>query len=35
VLNSKTSKIEELTSFLPKLKNQIPTFERRKAYILE
>jgi hypothetical protein len=35
VLNYRTSKIEELITFLPKLKNQISSFEKNKAYLLE
>jgi predicted nuclease of predicted toxin-antitoxin system len=35
VLNSKTSKIEELVTFLPVLKNQISLFEKHKAYLIE
>ncbi len=35
VLNSTTSKIEELITFLPNLKNQITFFEKHKAYLIE
>ena len=35
VLNSETSKIEELLLFLPNLKAQISKFEKYKAYIIE
>ncbi|TLV00911.1 DUF5615 family PIN-like protein [Dyadobacter luticola] len=34
VLNSFTSKIEELVTFLPSFKSQIENFERHKAYII-
>jgi predicted nuclease of predicted toxin-antitoxin system len=35
VLNSKTSKIDELITFLPSLKNKIPFYEKHKAYLIE
>ena len=35
VLNSFTSKLEELVLFVPSFKSQIDTFEKRKAYIVE
>ena len=35
VLNSLTSKIEELVIFLPSLKSQIAQFEKHKAYLIE
>jgi hypothetical protein len=35
VLNSKTSKIEELLTFISNLKSLIPTFEKHKAYLIE
>lgn len=35
VFNSKTSKIEELESFIPIFKSQISSFEKNKAYLLE
>jgi predicted nuclease of predicted toxin-antitoxin system len=34
VLNSKTSKVEELIPFLPSLKSQIKDFKKHHAYIL-
>ena len=34
VLNSLTSKIEELTLFIPSLKAQIDRFEKHKAYLI-
>lgn len=34
VLNSFTSKIEELIGFLPSLKSQIKTLQKHKAYII-
>ncbi len=35
VLNSKTSKIEELITFLPNFINQVFSFEKHKAYLIE
>jgi predicted nuclease of predicted toxin-antitoxin system len=35
VLNSLTSKIEELVLFLPSFKAQVDKLEKRKAYIIE
>jgi predicted nuclease of predicted toxin-antitoxin system len=35
VLNSFTSKIEEIITFLPSFKSQIKIFEKRKAYIID
>ncbi len=35
VLNCITSKVEELIAFLPAFRNQIPSFEKRKAYLIE
>jgi hypothetical protein len=35
VLNSSTSKIEELVLFMPSLKAQIDTLEKHKAYIID
>ena len=35
VFNSKTSKIEELESFIPNFKLNISSFEKNKAYLLE
>ena len=35
ILNSFTSKIEELKEFIPSLENGIKTFEKHKIYILE
>lgn len=35
VLNSLTSKIEELVLFIPSLKKQITGFEKHKAYLIE
>jgi predicted nuclease of predicted toxin-antitoxin system len=35
VLNSRTSKIEELITFLPNLKNRIQSFEKHQAYLLK
>lgn len=35
VLNSLTSKIEELILFIPSFKEQIKKFEKHKAYIIE
>jgi predicted nuclease of predicted toxin-antitoxin system len=35
VLNSVTSKIEELITFLPSLKLQINSLEKHKAYIID
>ena len=35
VLNSFTSKIEELITFLPSFKSQINILEKHKAYIIE
>jgi len=34
-LNSRTSKIEELVTFLPSFKSQINNFQKQKAYIIE
>lgn len=34
VLNSRTSKIEELVQFIPSFIAQLTTFERHKAYIV-
>ena len=35
VLNSLTSKIEELILFIPSFLKQVPDFEQHKAYIIE
>ncbi|WP_221390627.1 DUF5615 family PIN-like protein [Dyadobacter sp. NIV53] len=35
VLNSFTSKIEELISFLPSLKSQVTILQKHKAYIID
>ena len=35
VLNSLTSKIEELILFMPSFKSQMDAFEKNKAYIIE
>lgn len=35
ILNSFTSKIEELTEFLPALRLQIPNLQKHNAYIIE
>ena len=35
VLNSQTSKIEELIQFIPSFLKQIPHLEKNKAYIIE
>jgi predicted nuclease of predicted toxin-antitoxin system len=35
ILNSRTSKVEELVNFIPSLKSQIINFQKRKAYIIE
>jgi predicted nuclease of predicted toxin-antitoxin system len=35
ILNSRTSKIEELVTFLPSFKSQINNLQRQKAYIIE
>ena len=35
VLNSLTSKIEELITFLPSFKSQVHKLEKHKAYIIE
>ena len=35
VLNCKTSKIEELVTFLPSFKSQVDHFHKKKAYIIE
>jgi hypothetical protein len=35
VLNSLTSKLEELLLFLPSFKAQVNKFEKHKAYIIE
>ena len=35
VLNSSTSKIEELILFMPSFKAQVNRLEKRKAYIIE
>ncbi len=35
VLNSNTSKLEELVTFLPSFKNQIGSFQKHKAYLIE
>lgn len=35
ILNSSTSKIEELVTFLPSLNKQISGFEKKKAYLIE
>lgn len=35
VLNSKTSKIEELVTFLPSFNAQVGKFQKHKAYIIE
>lgn len=35
VLNSKTSKVEELVTFLPSLKTQINEFKKYEAYIID
>ena len=34
ILNSLTSKIEELITFIPSLKDQIQSLEKNKAYII-
>jgi hypothetical protein len=35
VLNSTTSKVEELITFLPSFKSRIDTFEKFKAYLID
>ena len=35
VLNSLTSKIEELVTFLPSFKSQINKLQKRQAYIID
>ncbi len=35
ILNSLTSKVEELINFLPQLKQQIAQFEKHKAYFID
>jgi predicted nuclease of predicted toxin-antitoxin system len=35
VLNSKSSKIEELVEFMPSFKSQLKDLEKHKAYIIE
>ncbi len=35
VLNSHTSKVEELITFLPSFKSQIESLEKFKAYIID
>lgn len=35
VLNSFTSKVEELVQFLPALKEGLPKFERHRAYLID
>jgi hypothetical protein len=35
VLNSQTSKIEELVLFMPSFKAQIDNFEKHKAYLID
>ena len=35
VLNSKSSKIEELINFLPNFEKTVPSFEKSKSYILD
>ena len=35
ILNCRTSKIEELVTFLPSFKSQINSFQKQKAYIIE
>ena len=35
ILNSFTSKIEELITFLPSFKLQVSTFQKHKAYIID
>ena len=35
VLNSFTSKVEELAQFIPAFKSQLPQFEKHKAYLIE
>jgi predicted nuclease of predicted toxin-antitoxin system len=35
VLNSNTSKLEELITFLPSFKLQVNNFEKNKAYIID
>lgn len=35
VLNSLTSKIEELENFIPSFKSQVKGFEKHKAYIID
>ncbi len=35
VLDSHTSKVEELITFLPSFKSQVETFEKSKAYIVD
>jgi len=35
VLNSQTSKIEELVTFIPSFKLQVNKFQKNKAYVIE
>ena len=35
VINSLTSKLEELTEFLPSFKSQIESFQKSQAYIID
>jgi predicted nuclease of predicted toxin-antitoxin system len=35
VLNTFTSKIEEILTFIPSFKRQVPTFERHKSYLID
>ena len=35
ILNCRTSKIEELVTFLPSFKSQLNKFHKQKAYIIE
>ena len=35
ILNCFTSKIEELITFLPSFKSQVPVLEKHRAYIIE
>jgi len=35
ILNSLTSKVEELITFLPTFQNQLPIFKKHKAYIID
>lgn len=35
ILNSITSKVEELIAFLPAFESQLPVFQKHQAYVLE